>query len=84
MNVKVFDTHVRTSDGRYLDFDVLTSGGDSAQAGQFARSWLARQGVQDADIAQSECQFCHSEFATPAVAESIDKQGYFIIPLQGC
>lgn len=84
MEVKVFDTHVRTTDGRYLHFDVLTYGGDSAQAGQFARSWLARQGVQDADVAQSECLFCHSEAATPGVVETIDTQGYCIIPLQGC
>ncbi|MCY1545426.1 hypothetical protein D9M68_813680 [compost metagenome] len=84
MNVKVFDTHVRTKDGRYLHFDVLTDGGDSARAGQFAHDWLASQGVQDADISQSECLFCHSESATPVVAESIRQQGYFIIPLQGC
>ncbi|MCY1292634.1 hypothetical protein D9M68_533350 [compost metagenome] len=84
MHVKVFDTHVRTRDGRYLHFDVLTSGGDQAQARQYASDWLASRGVQDADIAASECLFCHSEIANPQVAEAIGRQGYSIIPLQGC
>lgn len=84
MNVKIFDTHVRTHDGRYLHFDVLTDSGDAERAGEFASTWLASRGVQAADISQSQCQFCHSEFASPAVAEAIEKQGYFILPLQGC
>ncbi|WP_028627947.1 DUF2024 family protein [Metapseudomonas resinovorans] len=84
MQVKVFDTHVRTRDGRYLHFDVLTSGGDKLQASQYASEWLADQGVHDADIAASECLFCHSEIANPQVAEVIGRQGYSIIPLQGC
>jgi hypothetical protein len=83
MQVKVFDTHVRTRDGRYLHFDVLTSG-DKAQASQYAAEWLAGQGVQDADIAASECLFCHSEIASSQVVEAIGRQGYSIIPLQGC
>ncbi|MDH4566956.1 DUF2024 family protein [Pseudomonas sp. BN414] len=84
MQVKVFDTHVRTRDGRYLHFDVLTDGGDKLQAGRFAAEWLASRGVQDADIAASECLFCHSEIANPQVAEAIGRHGYSIIPLQGC
>ena len=86
MHVNVFDTHVRTRDGRYLHFDVLTNGGDQAQAQarQYANDWLASRGVQAADIAASECLFCHSEVANPQVAGVIGQQGYSIIPLQGC
>ncbi|BAN48837.1 DUF2024 family protein [Metapseudomonas resinovorans] len=84
MHVKVFDTHVRTRDGRYLHFDVLTNGGDQAQASRFAGEWLTSQGVQGADIAASECLFCHSEIANAQVEANIARQGYSIIPLQGC
>ncbi|MET1080710.1 MAG: DUF2024 family protein [Pseudomonas sp.] len=84
MKVQVFDTHVHTRDGRYLHFDVLTEADDSNQAGQLAHVWLAEQGLLDADIVQSQCQFCHGTPATPAIANAIAAQGYCIIPLQGC
>ncbi|MBB1520597.1 DUF2024 family protein [Aquipseudomonas guryensis] len=84
MNVKVFDTHVRTLDGGYLHFDVLIEGNDQTLATRHAREWLASRGVADADVSQSRCQFCHSEPAHPDVAAAIAQQGYFIIPLQGC
>ncbi|MES2817675.1 MAG: DUF2024 family protein [Pseudomonadota bacterium] len=84
MKVNVFDTHVRTLDGRYLHFDVLIEGNDQARATRYARDWMAERGVRDADIEQSRCQFCHSEPANPEIAAAIIDQGYFIIPLQGC
>ena len=84
MNVQVFDTHVRTLDGGYLHFDVLIEGNDQALAARYAREWLASRGVEDADVSQSRCQFCHSEPAHPEVAAAIAQQGYFILPLQGC
>ncbi|MCY1284097.1 hypothetical protein D9M68_381230 [compost metagenome] len=83
MDVKVFDTHVRTTDGRHLHFDVLTEARDQPRAARIALDWLAARGVQDADISQAECLFCHAEPANPAVAEAIRAHGYFIIPLQG-
>ena len=63
---------------------LLTSGGDKFRASQYAGEWLASQGVHDADIAASECLFCHSEIASPQVAEASGQHGYSIIPLQGC
>lgn len=84
MKVNVFDTHVRTRDGRYLHFDVLIEGNDQGRASQFAQDWMAERGLQVDDIEQSRCQFCHSEPAHPEVAAAISSKGYFIIPLQGC
>lgn len=84
MKVQVFDTHVRTLDGSYLHFEVLIAGNDQALAARHARDWLASRGVAEADVEQSRCQFCHSEPAHPEVAAAIARQGYFIIPLQGC
>ncbi|HHF0208379.1 TPA: DUF2024 family protein, partial [Pseudomonas aeruginosa] len=52
MEVKIFDTHVRTRDGRYLRFDVLVTEELGARAGEFARRWLAGRGIDEADISQ--------------------------------
>lgn len=57
MKVNVFDTHVRTRDGRYLHFDVLIEGTDQARATQYARDWMAERGVQDADICGMQIKF---------------------------
>jgi hypothetical protein len=83
MKVKIFDTHVRTRDGRYLHFDVVTAGGDDAQASQIASDWLAAQGLAADDIQQSQCLYCHSEIAAEPVVQAIAQQGYSIITLQG-
>jgi len=84
MSIKVFDTHVRTKDGRYLHFDVLIENNDPALAKTYARRFLDEQGIQDEDIAQDRCQFCHVEPNNPQVAAAISQQGYFILKLQGC
>lgn len=84
MSVKVFDTHVRTKDGRYLHFDVLIDSNDPELAKSYARRFLDELGVQDEDISQNECRFCHVEPTNPVVAEAISRQGHFIIKLQGC
>jgi len=83
MKIKVFDTHVRTTQGRYLHFDVLTHTEDPARARQYAFQWLASLGVQETDVSQDECLFCHNQIGDPQVAEAIERQGYFIIPLHG-
>lgn len=69
MEVKIFDTHVRTRDGRYLHFDVLVTEELGARAGEFARRWLAGRGIDEADISQGHCSYCHSEIATTEVAK---------------
>ena len=84
MQVKVYDTHVRTRDGRYLHFDVLVPGEDGANAPAYAVEWLGSRGIQTQDVQQSRCEFCHSEPASPEVEQSFRQQGYAIIPLQGC
>jgi hypothetical protein len=84
MSIKVFDTHVRTKDGRYLHFDVLIENNDPELAKSYARRFLDEQGIQDEDIAQDRCQFCHVEPGNPQVAAAISQQGYFILKLQGC
>ncbi|MCX2898125.1 DUF2024 family protein [Pseudomonas mandelii] len=84
MSIKVFDTHVRTKTGHYLHFDVLIEGNDTDKAKAHAREYLLEKGLNDEDIAQSECRFCHVEPGNPEVAQAISRQGYYILELQGC
>lgn len=84
MNINVFDTHVRTKDGRYLHFDVLIDNNDAELAKTYARRFLDEQGIQEESVTQSECRFCHVEPSNPVVSEAIGKHGHFIIKLQGC
>lgn len=83
MQVRVYDTHVRTRDGRYLHFDVLVEPANAENAPAFAQRWLGAQGIQAQDVQQSRCDFCHSEFASPAVEAALHQHGYAIIELQG-
>jgi hypothetical protein len=84
MQVHVYDTHVRTRDGRYLHFDVLVQPNDASRAEHFATHWLASRGIQAADVQASRCQFCHSELSSPAVEAALHGQGYAIVELEGC
>ncbi|PJI49489.1 MULTISPECIES: DUF2024 family protein [Pseudomonas] len=84
MQVHVYDTHVRTRDGRYLHFDVLVQPDDASRAEEFAAHWLASRGIQADDVQASRCQFCHSEFSTPAVETALQNPGYYIIEMEGC
>lgn len=84
MTIKVYDTHVRTQDGRYLHFDVLIDRIDQEFAQACAQRFLAEQGIEDQDITLSECRFCHVEPGNPEIDEAIARQGFFILKLQGC
>ena len=84
MTVKVYDTHVRTHDGRYIHFDVLLDRSDVEFARACARRFIAEMEVEDQDISLNDCRFCHVEPSNPEVLEAIARQGYYIIKLQGC
>lgn len=84
MNVQVFDTHVRTTQGQYLHFDVLVTPEQSGNAKHYAQLFLQQQGIDSTGIEQQSCAFCHNEIATPEVTEAISRQGYYILKLQGC
>jgi len=84
MKAHIFDTHVKTANGNYYHFDVLVSDARKTQANEFALRYLDSIGINDADIKQQACDFCHSEMANPVVKQQIEATGYYIIPMQGC
>jgi hypothetical protein len=84
MYINVFDTHVHTRDGRYLHFDVFTDSNDLAQARHYAQQFLKQNNIEDDNISQSSCAFCHSESSSPEVEQAISQTGYYIFKMQGC
>ncbi|QDL32585.1 DUF2024 family protein [Serratia liquefaciens] len=84
MYINVFDTHVHTRDGRYLHFDVFTDSNDLAQARHYAQQFLKQNNIEEDNISQSSCAFCHSESSSPEVEQAIGQAGYYIFKMQGC
>jgi hypothetical protein len=84
MTVYVYDTRVRTQDGRYLRFDVLIDRNDLQFAQSCARLFLAEQHIEHRDITLNDCRFCHVEPSNPKIVEAIFRQGFFTLKLQGC
>lgn len=84
MKIDVFDTHVTTTTGERLHFDVLLPEGKRDLAGRYAKEWLKRIGISAQYIDQESCVYCHSESANPEVERHIEVNGYFIYPMEGC
>ena len=81
MKIHVYDTHVYTTSGEHLHFDVLVNDGNVKRVKQYAEGYLASLGIRGEHIQQSRCNFCHSEIANPEVQNNIASQGHSIIRL---
>jgi hypothetical protein len=81
MQIHVFDTHVMTTSGQYIHFDVLVNDENVKQVGQYAEQYLASLGIKAESIKQSRCNFCHSELANLDVQDNISSKGHSIIRL---
>ncbi len=84
MEIHVYDTYVKASDGHTMHFDVITSEKDHGKAIEYAKKWLTTIGEENAVVTTEECQFCHSQGAPEPVAQEIKKNGFFIQKMEGC
>jgi len=85
MNADIYDTYATAVDGTTIHFDVLVPAGAEADtAFEYARQWLTSVGLQDADLKQSRCRFCHAEAASDEVRDDIQNDGFHIIRMEGC
>lgn len=80
----VYDTYVKTANGRIMHFDVVLDEQDQEKALGYAKEWLTSIGHPDATVTQENCAFCHSAEAPQALREEIDSRGYAIYKLEGC
>ncbi|MEZ5492081.1 MAG: DUF2024 family protein [Gammaproteobacteria bacterium] len=85
MEIDVYDSYAKTTDGRLLHFDVFVrSGTDPDVALRRGREWLASIDENPAGLEQSRCNFCHTEAANPEVQRAVEFEGFFILQMEGC
>jgi hypothetical protein len=84
MKIHVYDTHVKTTTGQYLHFDILVDDDHLSNVEKYAESYLTSLGIKSKEITSNSCQFCHSEIANPEVQTIIKRQGHYVLPLTGC
>lgn len=84
MQIHVYDTYVKASDGHIMHFDVFTDVKDGEKAIAYAKQWLASIGEENAIVTSEECRFCHSQTAPEEVMEAIRQNGYYIYKMEGC
>ena len=84
MKTDVYDSYARDGE-RVLHFDVLVEHGTTKeQAFAYGQKWLFEIGESLETLNQSHCNFCHSENANEEVQKAIDKDGFFILQIEGC
>lgn len=84
MDIHVYDTYVKASDGHTMHFDVITREKDHEKAIAYGKEWLESIGEGNATITTKECQFCHTQGAPEPVEAEINAKGYFIQKMEGC
>ncbi len=86
MEVSVWDSYVRRSDGSIMHFDILVPSEltDEAQVFAYGKAYLRGKPFKTADFSARECTFCHIEYVTDDIADQIGKEGFFILELENC
>ncbi|MCK6618782.1 MAG: DUF2024 family protein [Cyclobacteriaceae bacterium] len=86
MEVAVWDTWVKRSDGRLMNFDIIVPRNftDEAKIFAFGAEYLASRGMYGKLLSSAECRFCHIGVALPEWMRQIEERGYYICELQGC
>lgn len=84
MLVHVYDTHITSTEGKYLHFDILVPQENVDHVPEYMKQWLDSIGVTASHAKQNRCSYCHSEQASDEIIKEIDSQGYYIIQMAGC
>ena len=86
MQVAVWDTYVKKKDGSIMHFDIIAPDHikDENNILTFGKDYLLSKNQQSQTLTSKECSFCHIEQANDEMLEAIEKQGYYIIEMEGC
>lgn len=86
MQVAVWDTYVTKKDGTIMHFDIIAPDDikDAEIIHTFGKEYLLSKNQEGQALTAKECRFCHIENASSEIEESIQKQGYYILEMQGC
>ena len=82
MNVSVYDTIYKKSNGQMIKFDVIVPSNqtDLEQIYKYANAFLKLENIQASQlISADECNFCHFEVATETILNDINKRGYSVL-----
>ena len=86
MQVAVWDTYVTKKDGSIMHFDIIAPDHikDENKILTFGKDYLLSKNQQSQTLTSKECSFCHIEQANDEMLEAIEKQGYYVIEMEGC
>lgn len=85
MEIDVYDSYAKTTDGRLMHFDVFVQSGTNPDVAlRRGKEWLTSLGENPAGLEQSRCRFCHTEVANPEVQRAVEHEGFFIFQMEGC
>ncbi len=85
MEIAVYDTYVKRTDGRVMHFDVFVPAGtDPEKVLAFGREYLSDKPVESQTLTSDQCRFCHTQAAPDQIQQTIAEQGYFIYEMEGC
>lgn len=86
MKVSIWDTYVQKKDGSLMHFDIVApeEQKDEMIIHEMGKKYLQTKGQQDQDLSAKQCSFCHLEQASEEMENSITKDGYYIIEMEGC
>lgn len=82
MELQVFDTYAKLSDGKTNHIDILMPDGKSKdEAIKCGIEYLESQGLKDFTLTSEECRFCHIASASEEQEKSVKEKGYAIIQM---
>lgn len=85
MEIAVFDTYVKKTDGKIMHFDVIVpAGANPEDVYKFGREYLQRVGQGNQRLTHRECRFCHVETASATLEQELNANGYYIYEMDGC
>lgn len=84
MELEVYDTWARTVANDVMHFDVLVPRGQGHRAIAFARQWLQQLGFRPESVRIEQCRFCHREEPGAEIQQHVQRQGFFVLQLEGC
>jgi len=85
MEIEVYDTYATSEKGIKIHFDImLPIGVNERNASSYAQDFINKIAKSTDSNKLDSCKFCHNEEATTNVSEKVEKDGYYIVPIENC
>lgn len=84
--VNVWDTYVTKKNGEIIHFDIIAPVeiNDSSIIYDYGKLYLKSKNQEGQTLTSNQCRLCHIENLRPEWEEEINKNGFFIIEMEGC